>query len=492
MSFRIRALTLVLILPLLSGCLDSFSKSRVERSPTSMVWLTRSSEPLEVSSLVRLQDVGIGEAMVSGGTIESGAAGVRVSTQLPDGLPPSMPITLVLHGRELELAEEEVQEAADEVAGAARSLRFEAESQGPIPVGVHLDLRRIPPLPLFAEFLAAVRKQVDDSLTLSLSLHRSWLGREGIEDVVKEVDYVVPFLYGQPVHESEDDSAWDFISLERSLSRVEELDVPYFLGITSLGNATLKDSGGSIKSRKTPISLQEILWNRDVELQSGFSLEGVNRRVYNVKAGRSTKVNTWDLNPGDEIRVVRAASSDIEELQRLLAASELPNLLGTVYYRLPSAEEKLSLSLENLLNALDSDPATPQLELGVQLQRRTGRGWLVRFSITNRNGEITELSLMDSNYLQVKCHNGVFGRAAIGDFYRYDLYSTNADGELERTFRRSDIIRLHVPLLEGEQRVESGDIEVHVTGQPRFSLTGSFLLTDGRVWPLGPVEHPGG
>ena len=41
-----------------------------------------------------------------------------------------------------------------------------------------------------------------------------------------------------------------------------------------------------------------------------------------------------------EVRAhIRAATSDIEELTRLVDAWEVPNHMGQVYYRLPSAEE---------------------------------------------------------------------------------------------------------------------------------------------------------
>ena len=167
-------------------------------------------------------------------------------------------------------------------------------------------------------------------------------------------------------------------------------------------------------------------------------------------AGRSTRVGKWELAPGEKIRVVRAATSDLEELTRLVGAWELPHHLGQVYYRLPADEEGLSLPWATCLNALDPTPASPDLVLDVKIQRRTGRGWLVRFSITNQNGEITELSLIDNNFLQVRCLGGLFGqRVETGDFYRYDLYRSKEDGEIERTFRRSDILRLHVPILDG-------------------------------------------
>jgi hypothetical protein len=247
-----------------------------------------------------------------------------------------------------------------------------------------------------------------------------------------------------------------------------------------------------VKARTTGLSLQEILWNRDLKLRPGFSLEGVNRRVYSVNAERRTEVGKWEVRAGESIRVVRPATSDLEELMRLAGVWELPNYLGQLYYRLPSPDERLSLSLENLVNALEPVPATPDLHLDASLQRRTGRGWLARFSITNENGEITELSLVDSNYLQVQVLNGEFSQHRVqpGDFYRYDLYRTTDDGGIERGFRHPDVLRLFLPILEGEQQVASGDVEIYVRGEPELELVGNFLLSDGRELAVGPVRWP--
>jgi len=474
----------------LLACFEGLGSARRERTATSMVWLSPGSTLLEASSLVRLQDVGVTEAFISAAKLDFTAEEGPLIPQTVDNLPPSMPVTLVIQGKSFSLAVEDAEQGAEEVASAARQLRFAVESRGPIPLGLHFDLRRVAQMEALAAFLKILRGELDKEMFLSVSLHSGWLEREGIEDVVEEVDFVVPFLYGQRIYEEEDSKAWDFVVMEQRLQRLEELEVPYFLGVITLGTATHLKADGSVRARSTHMSLQEILWNQDLKLKPGFSLEGVNRRVYSVDAADATRVGRWEVAKGEGIRVVRGATSDLEELLRLLSAWELPNYLGVAYHRLPGGEEKLSLSLENLLNALARPPATPELELAAHLQRSTGRGWLVRFSITNRNGEITELSTLDSNYLEVHCLNGTFGRAAPGDFYRYGLYRTREDGAVERTFRRSDIIRLHVPILGGEQRVDSGDIEVRVQGEPEFVLTGSFLLPDGRTLAVGPVSWP--
>ncbi|MEE8526644.1 MAG: hypothetical protein V3T72_22130 [Thermoanaerobaculia bacterium] len=435
-----------------------------------------------------MKDVGIGELIVEVGKLDlASAEGPIVRGPAVAALPLAVPVTLAIGGN-WQSAEPEA--TAQRVVAAADQLRFELEGRGSIPVGVHFDLDRVDSFENYASFLAEVRDELDRTLFLSTSLKRDWLLDPKIAAVAKAVDFVVPFLYGQRIEEPEDGDAWDFIELERKLRILEEIGTPYLLGVIALGTATHLSAESRVKARRTALSLQEILWNRDLKLRPGFSLEGVNRRVYSVVAEKKTRVGTWELASGDGIRVVRAATSDLEELMRLLGAWELPNHLGQLYYRLPAADERLSLSLENLLNALDSTPASPELIFDVSLQRRTGRGWLVRLSITNLNGEITELSLMDSNYLQARCLNGVFGqRIRTGDFYRYDLHRLEGD-ELVRTFRRSDVLKLHLPILEGQQRVESGDIEILVSGQPRLELLGKFLLPDGRRLTVGPVPWP--
>lgn len=481
------ALLLLLVSTVPLACSGGWTSGGKERTPTSVVWLGSKSTPLEASDVARLKEAGIEEAFVHLARFDAGAANPLVAVEMPD-LPPSMPVTIVVAGGWKD--SQDVAALAERVADAAQDIRFDVEGRGSIPVGLHFDFTKAESLGSLQEFLQALRDELDRSLLLSLSIQRPWLERQGVAELARSADYVVPFLYGQRVNEKEISEAWDFITLERYLQNVESWDVPYMLGVVSLGSASHLRSNGAVKARITPTSVQEILWNRGLKLRPSFSLDGVNRRVYEVVVEKSTRVGPWQVAPGEVIRIVRAATSDLEELLRLLEAWEVPHHLGQAYYRIPSPEEKLSLSLENLLNALDRTPAAPDLHLDASLQRRSGRGWLVRFSITNRNGEITELSLVDNNFLEVRCLNGVFGKADLEDFYRFDLYRRNKKGELERTFRRSDTLRLHIPILEGAQKVSSGDVEVHLNGRPVFELSGRFLLPDGRTIELGPSRWP--
>lgn len=484
---RYQLASLLLAALLLGACLDALR--RPQKAPGSALWLDAEVPPPETSQLARLKERGVGELFLDAGTLELGSRTLEPS-RLPD-VPSGTPATLVIDG----LWAPDLRDygdAAKVVAERVRQLRFGAEARGLLPVGYHFDLRGVDDVEGYGRFLDALRGELDRALFLSASVRRGWIDDPGLKTVTDAADFVVPFLYGQRQREREDADAWDFIRLERSLQTLEALGARYMVGLITLGTATLHDRGGDAKARTTRLSLQDLLWNRRLKLRAGFSLEGVNRQVYTVVAERTSTVGDWSLRPGDSVRVVRPATSHVEEFLRLRGAWNLQGLLGQVYFRVPAPGERLSLSVENLLNGLDPTPATPDLGLDVRLQRGTGHGWLFRMILTNRNGEVTALSLIDSNYVQLRTDRGRFGRVDVGDFYRFVLFRAGEDGSVEQTFREANVLRLHLPLLEGEQSLTSGDIEIRAPGsrsgaQPVLTLEAGFILTDGRSLTLGPL-----
>ncbi len=480
---------LLLISLCLGGCGKVFTAD--SRGRGSALWVAGDVEDFGASDLARLKAGGVDEVFVEVAHLRVKPSGLVLEPKPLPELPPSTRVTLVVGGKLEAGSIGEPAATAETLAETLRQLRFDVEAVGWVPVGVHLDPRQVASRRELGELLTALRGKLDKTQLLSLSIPRDWLDDPELGKVVAAADFLVGFVYGQRVYEREASEAWDFIQMEENLQLLEATGTPYLLGLVTLGTATHLSPKGRVLARTTNLSLPELLWNRDLELRPGFSLEGVNRRVYSVAAERPSTVGKWDLGRGDSVRVVRAASSDLEELFRLLGAWNIPNHLGQVYYRLPRSAERLSLSVDNLVNAIAPEPATPEVELAANVQRRTGRGWMMRFTLSNLNGETTGLSLLDSNLLRVRLEQGRFGRVQVGDFYRYDLFRERG-GEMERTFRQANILQLNMAILDGRQTLTSGDVEILSGNEPRITLEASFLLSDGRTLAVGPFRWQGG
>lgn len=484
-----------LMLLVLAGCPQDWR--RAEKEPVSALWVTHDVDPLAATTIAALKQAGVGEFFIPVAELDPGDAKGPLVPVRPPELPPSTAVTMVVTG-ELDLGSRDPGDLARSVAMAADQLRFDLEGRSWFPVGLHFDLLTIQSGDEYRAFLRSLRQELDRSLAVSITLKRRWVDDERIRDLAAAADFVVPFLYGQRVEDSDAADAWNFGEVHRRLAALEEYPVPYMVGVIGLGTANLETARGTTKARSSRQSLAAFLWDRRLKLLQGISLEGMDRRLYSFKADRPTTIGDWEIQSGQVVRVVRSSTADLEALIRLLEDPTYGNRLGQLYYRVPAREERLSLTVNNLLHALAAEPATPALRLEANVQRRTGRGWLFRFTIRNDNEEITELSMLDNNFLQVTLPSPSFGRLDAGEFYRYDYFRQRSDGSVQRMYRNANIVRLHAPILTGEQTVTSGDVEIRMS-RPEFQLRGRFLLPDGRTLDVGPylwrdgaLHGPGG
>ncbi len=445
---------------------------------------------LEPDLVSRLAEAGIRELFVPMADLDlASGEGPLVRRPIPD-LDPTLELNVAVGGR-LELGGADPEEAAKRVAEGVEQLLFDVEARGLVPVGVHFDLRAIDSVPVGAAFFKRLRAALDRSSYLSVSLRRSWMDHDEIRSLAQATDFVVPFLYGRRAWEGDADEAWDFRVVRQRLEQLEGFGVSYMVGIVGIGNATHSGRNGKVKAFTSEQALHPFLWNHNLELRRGFSLQATHRRVYTLVAESATRAGGWAIEPKDEIRLVRPMTTDLDELLEMLAEGEHPHMIGQLYYRLPAPEERLSITPENILNALDDDPIAPDLRFEVQVSRRTSRGTRFRFLIENRNRESTELSLLDNNFLQVTAGANAFGDVEVGDFYRYELLRMASDGSFERMYRDANVVRLHLPILEGRQRVSSGDVEIQ-RRDPTLELEARFMMPDGRTVEYGPFTWSDG
>ena len=492
MTPRTGALLLTLAAALASG--GCFAERRAPKPPGTAVWIGAASNAPDAAGLGRLADQGVTEYFVEAARLDWDGGRPRVRPVPPSRAARQDRTTLVISGT-WPVAEIDVEAAASELAQALAGLRLTAERDGRLPVGVHFDVDAGAALPGYGRALARLRREMDARLYLSATVTRAEIERPELAELAEAVDFLVVFAYGQRPGEPEDPDAWDLQAVEAGVRRLDALGRPYLLGAVTVGTAIWRDRSGKTRGTSAELDLAELVREPRLELKRGFSLEGIDRQVYEFRARSPLVVGAWALSSGESVRVVRAATSNVEELLRRVGVWQAGGLLGPVFWRLPSASERMSLSAANLADALAPEASLPELEILVERPSARRDEWQVVLTLVSGNDESTDLAFFDSNYIDLSIGHARIAEVEPGDFARFEL-SAGGERATMRALREADMLRLFAPIVEGRQRLSTGPITLRLTGKEATVRTaGSFLLTDGRTavleareWSFAPAR----
>jgi hypothetical protein len=467
-----------------AGC---FGGKRAPKSPGVALWVSPRSAPLDAAQTSRLAEVGVTESFVESAKLEWSGGHARLEPVTAPRPARREPATLVITGT-WPAGDLDTKAVAKQLAQALPGLRLTAEQQGRLPIGVHFDLVVSGDLQKYGDTLYELREQMDDRLYLSASVARRDIAREDLDRFVEPLDFLVGFVYGQRPGEPEDPGAWDLQSVEGSVRRLEKVDRPYYLGAVTVGTATLRDPSGATRETSTQLDLGALVWQPRLELKRGFTLEGIDRQVYEFRARSPVTAGPWSLATGDSVRVVRAATTNIEEFRRRCGAWPAPHLLGEVLWRLPEEGEKLSMDAANIADALSPEPSRPGLEILVERTSARGRTWKLQLSLVDDNDEDTDISYLDSNFVDLAVEGARIVDVSAGAFARFELSYQGERGTMQ-ALRQADQVRLFAPIVEGRQSLATGAIELELSGKEAVVRTsGKFLLTDGQYLTLETRE----
>lgn len=379
-------------------------------------------------------------------------------------------------------------------AGAAlgdllRQHRLEREGAGLLPRGLHFDLQsRQTQLSAYAELLDEASDRGANGLHVSVTVPRQWVGADGLPRLAKVADSLLVLAYGQRPGELDDPAAWDLTEVRRLLRRVEELGRPYLVGVATLGRvARLDRRGGPLGSTAVVGSLRDLLVSPRLVLARGFSLQGVDRQLWELEAVAATQIGPLQVEREDQVVVSRLASAHLGRYRADLARERLENRLGDVFLRLPVAGEGIGLSASNLVAGLSAEHPAPDLLPAVTLLSRRGKQLRLRLSLINRNQEPSDLSPLDHNWIDLEAPRGVWTDAEPGDFARAWLVRRTADGGVTAAYREPKILRLQLPLLLGGETVTSGLLDLTMDPAAELTIRGRFVLPDGELLELPPT-----
>jgi hypothetical protein len=476
---RRRILLALAVAAVVAGC---WGDDEEGRRAGSAVWVDGASEPLTIASYSRLESAGVTELYVEAATVEWQGDRAQVTPSPLAGAPGKPRAMLVVRGA-WPLAIGDAQEAARSLVGGLEAQRRAAEEAGWAVAGWHLDFAGLPP----ERLPKALRSTLDPRLLLAATVPGSSLSDDSLEDLLDAADFVAAFLYGVREGERDRPEAWDFRRVRAQVSELEEREEPYLVGVVMRGSATLIQDGQAV-SELPGVSLATLAWNRGLRLRHGFSLEGIDRQVYEFGAYGPARVGEARLTTGDSVRVVTTSTAHLQELRRQLDEWKPRFRLGELYYKLPGEGDVLSLRADNVAHAASSERLLPRPKITIFTLGESANRVVVRLRLENDSPEASDLGQVDSNFVEVRAVGGNFGSVAPGRFLRYDTLAPDGRGELRRTIRNPTVLRLYAPVLGPRATLDSGPLELRGSGGGKVEdllVTASFLAPYG-----GSAEMP--
>jgi hypothetical protein len=346
------------------------------------------------------------------------AEGGQVSrVRSPTGkFPQALPIHLVYNGTHALLNSFEQLEAGALASAINETYRADlgrAGKDGARVEGLQLDLD-VPTrqLPRYAQLLRALREKLPPGTQLSITGLTTWMSSTALPSTLDAVDFWVPQFYGARIPEnlSEVVPVSSAASVARDVARARVLRRPFYAGVAAYGYAALYSKAGALVEIRGDLDPDDAARDPNLEL--------VERRPFETDAATTNSANTanaseWRyvfrargetmvgglvVHVGEQLMIDAPSAETLRASLRAVREQAGEKFLGICLFRLPTADDRTSLTLAQTVAALaDRQPTT---ETEVRLNREEA-------GVTD--GE------SGSTHLRLSITNGGAGSALLGD-----------------------------------------------------------------------------
>ena len=242
------------------------------------------------------------------------------------------------------------------IAAAYSEDAVRARADGATVTGVQIDFdypTRL--LPEYAVMLRSLKERLPADLHVSITGLPTWAGSSRLSEVLDQVDFWVPQLYGAaiPEHISDPRPISSPVEVSRAVTKVSELQKPFYAGLSAYGYALLFDRQGGL------VEVRGDLDRSSVQRDPAFALDatqtfqsstGEGRSVY--KATRPTVVEGSAVEEG-EFLVFDEPTADLLRANATAARRAAgKHLLGICVFRLPSDTDATNLRIEDVADAI--------------------------------------------------------------------------------------------------------------------------------------------
>lgn len=224
--------------------------------------------------------------------------------------------------------------------------------------GLQLDLD-VPTrlLPRYAELLRRVRELLPPDAALSVTGLPTWADSNDIHAVLEAVDFWVPQCYGAniPTRMTERIPTSSPKEVERTMAKVRKLEKPFYAGLSAYSYAILYDKNGDLIELRGDIDPSAASMNKDLELAATQTFRGDARTSQVRREYRAKKDFVLDglfIHAGETLVFDLPTAASLRASARAVRENAGESLLGICVFRIPTAEDKTTLSLEEITSAL--------------------------------------------------------------------------------------------------------------------------------------------
>lgn len=367
-------------------------------------------------------------------------------------------------------------------AGWAKSLvpvLAEAKGWGEI-AGIHLHLDLLPEnAPALADAIRAMKAGLGN-LPVSVTLRgteppASWKPLAGV------ADEALLFCFGRRPE------LGDRVVAEISDETAKEMPLPFRLLIAPGGFGRTGD-GRSFLGR----------WLADGEvagLSSDHTLDFSFGQVLSEEAG---SIYTFRIRPGSRVADSRLLADggaarfqvlSFSEAVRLLGLASRwgsPRLLGRVFLIEGIPRDPHLVGYAAVRDLLTGKPLPLKLQVEA-LSGSPGAGW-AEFSLRVTNTSVTPSDLSrQNNWVQVRVEGGVFSSIRLGEFDRFELLSSQAEGYRPATLGQAVVARLFENLFAPGEAKETDAIRVNGS-RPKIFVSWHLTGPDGKIFESPETE----
>jgi hypothetical protein len=336
--------------------------------------------------------------------------------------------------------------------------------------GVHLHLLpSAESIPTLAPALKAVRRIT--GLPLSLAVP-STLAPEALKPLAGAVDEVLVLTFGRRPETN------DRVMPELSEAAARDMPVPFRLLFVTGGYGI----GGS--GRRIPDGEVDALSeNHALDFEFGQILSSEPGNVYDFhgKAGADASRSPLARDGGRVRFQVLSAVDLVRALGDVASWGKTP-ILGRVFLVDGVPKDGHLLGFPAVRALLTGRPVEPRLEIDLS-PGPSGRGWAeLSIVATNVAPSPTDLSHFN-NWVQLRVEGGVIANVREGDFDRFALLSSEAEGARPMSFGKAPVCRLYENLYAAGESNVAGPVRV-AGAHPRLFV--SYRLSNGGAPVNGP------